>query len=63
MKLYEVKPGTTIDISHLDIYDGDNDQHITELFFEKLDGAYSICYYGEKVLHLGASTEVNVKED
>ncbi len=52
MKLYEVPRNTDIEL-----LDG------TQLRFERLDGAYSVCRNESgKVIHLAAWTEVNIVE-
>jgi len=51
MKLHEVPRGTPI------IVNGE------ELFFDHLDGMYSVCLKDGKIVHLAAWTEVKIKEN
>lgn len=62
VKLRDVPRNTKIYIEHLRIFDNDDNQ-IKELDFKHIDGMYSLCYYGERMLHLGASTTVYIECD
>lgn len=47
-KLYDVPNNTYIKLAN------------NTIFFMHIDGAYSLCYYRGRPIHLGASTEVTI---
>jgi len=56
-KLYEIPNKTTINVSHLGIYDTKNNL-IETLRFCHVDGMYSLCYHHDQPVHLAATTKV-----
>jgi len=52
MKLYELPRNAKFNLI------GDNEKRLFAL--ERIDGAYSVCYLGDKLIHLSASAEVEV---
>jgi len=52
MKLYELPRNTYFSIQ-------DDDRQLIYLF-DHIDGMYSVCYYGDELIHIAAWTDVNI---
>lgn len=59
IKLYEIKPESRIDVSHLGIRYGKTNKIVKQLNFHHIDGMYSLCTDDHgNIIHLACGTEV-----
>lgn len=50
MKLYELDNNTRFTLN--------DDESKTVFLLDRIDGAYSVCYLGDAIVHISASAEV-----
>jgi len=60
IKLYNVPRNSRIGVAHIGLKNVKTGERIEELEFKHIDGMYSLCYYGDEIVHLNASTEVYI---